>query len=73
VGGAQSSSLPAQLGVSFTTRGGVEVDRSEATNVPGVYVAGDASRDALQAIVAAGEGSKVAVAINKALTQEDTR
>jgi len=71
-GCAQASPLPAQLGVSFTARAGVEVDRSEATSVPGVYVAGDASRDALQAIVAAGEGSKVAVAINKALTQEDT-
>jgi thioredoxin reductase len=35
--------------------------------VPGLYVAGDASRDVQFAIVAAAEGAKAAVAINKAL------
>jgi thioredoxin reductase len=39
--------------------------------VEGLYAAGDVSRDALQAIVAAGEGSAAAVAINRALTEED--
>ena len=72
-GSTQASTLPAQLGVTFTPKAGVQADRSEATSVPGLYVAGDASRDALQAIVAAGEGSSAAVAINKALTEEDTR
>jgi len=66
-----STPLAAQLGVDFTPKGSIEVGRLETTNVPGVYVAGDASRDALQAIVAAGEGSKAAVAINRALFKED--
>ena len=38
-----------------------------ATNVPGVFVAGDASRDAQFVVVAAAKGVKAAVAINKAL------
>jgi thioredoxin reductase len=39
--------------------------------VPGLYVAGDATRDVLQAIVGAGEGCQAAVAINAALLAED--
>jgi thioredoxin reductase len=35
--------------------------------VPGLYVAGDASHDVQFVIVAAAEGAKAAVAINKAL------
>jgi thioredoxin reductase len=46
------------------------VDRLERTDVPGLFVAGDASREALQVIVAAGEGSKAAMAINRALLEE---
>jgi len=41
------------------------------TNVPGVFVAGDASRDAQFVVVAAAEGVKAAVAINKALQQRE--
>ena len=61
------SDLPIKLGCKIDERGGVCVDRHESTSVPGVYVAGDASRDALQAIVAAGEGAAAAMAINSAL------
>ena len=35
--------------------------------MPGVYVVGDASRDVQFAIVAAAEGAKAGVAINRAL------
>jgi thioredoxin reductase len=35
--------------------------------VPGLYVVGDASRDVQFVVVAAAEGAKAAVAINKAL------
>jgi thioredoxin reductase len=70
-GCAQGAPLAEQLGLSFNEKGGIEVGRRESTSVPGVYVAGDASRDALQAIVAAGEGSAAAVAINQALFKED--
>jgi thioredoxin reductase len=61
------SNLPEKLGCEMDERGGVCADRHECTSVQGVYVAGDASRDALQAIVAAGEGASAAIAINSAL------
>ena len=44
---------------------------SEATDVPGLFVAGDASRDAQLVIVAAAEGALAAVAINTLLTRRD--
>ena len=43
------------------------------TNVPGVFVAGDASRDAQFVVVAAAEGIKAAVAINQALQGAEVR
>jgi thioredoxin reductase len=39
--------------------------------VPGVFVAGDASRDAQFVVVAAAEGLKAAVAINQARQREE--
>jgi thioredoxin reductase len=59
--------LPEQLGCAVTPRGVVKTDRFGATGVPGLYVVGDASRDVQFVIVAAAEGAKAAVAINKAL------
>jgi len=41
------------------------------TNVERVFVAGDASRDAQFVVVAAAEGVKAAVAINRALQAEE--
>ena len=41
------------------------------THVPGLYVAGDASRDVLQVIVAAAERAEAAIGINTALLHED--
>jgi len=67
----QRAPLAEQLGLDVRTKVGIEAGRLETTSVPGVYVAGDASRDALQAIVAAGEGSTAAIAINRALFKED--
>jgi len=43
----------------------------EATNVPGVYVAGNIIRDVQLSIVAAAEGARAAFGINLALTRED--
>jgi thioredoxin reductase len=67
----QQTDLAAKLGCSFTHEGGVRCGRYEATDVPGVYVAGNAIKDVHLAIVAAAEGAKAAVGINKALTRED--
>jgi thioredoxin reductase len=66
-GQAPQSNLPRRLGCELTRRGVVKTDHLGQTCVPGVYVAGDASRDVQFAIVAAAEGAKAAVAINKAL------
>jgi thioredoxin reductase len=63
------SALPRRLGCSLTRKGTVKTDHLGRTGVPGVYVAGDASRDVQFAIVAAAEGAKAAVAINKALQE----
>jgi len=63
------SALPRRLGCSLTRKGTVKTDHLGRTGVPGVYVAGDASHDVQFAIVAAAEGAKAAVAINKALQE----
>jgi thioredoxin reductase len=59
--------FPSKLGCEFTHRGTVKTDHLGQTRVPGVYVVGDASRDVQFVIVAAAEGAKAGVAINKAL------
>jgi thioredoxin reductase len=61
------SDLPRQLGCELTRKGVVKTDHLGQTRVPGLYVAGDASRDVQFVIVAAAEGAKAAVAINKSL------
>ena len=67
----QASELPAKLGCRFTHHGAVDTGKCEATDVPGLYVCGDASREAQFAIVAAAEGAEAGMAINKSLLEED--
>ena len=63
----QRCDLPRQLGCALTRQGLVKTDHLGQTGVPGLYVAGDASRDVQFVVVAAAEGAKAGVAINKAL------
>jgi thioredoxin reductase len=63
--------LPRRLGCRFTRKGAVRTNRLEGTGVPGLYVAGDASRDVQLAIVAAAEGAKAAFAMNVAMQEEE--
>lgn len=65
------SDLVTRLGCALTQRGTVKTSMQCGTNVPGVFVAGDASRDAQFVVVAAAEGVKAAVAINKALQHRE--
>jgi thioredoxin reductase len=65
------SALATSLGCAFTKHGTVNTGRHCETNVQRVFVAGDASRDAQFVVVAAAEGVKAAVAINKALQREE--
>jgi thioredoxin reductase len=68
----QSSDLSAELGCARDEKGGIVTDpATEESSVRGVYVAGDASRDVLLVAVAIAEGARAAVAINRALLQED--
>jgi thioredoxin reductase len=69
----QRCDLAARLGCEFTERGAVATRQYEMTNVPGLYVAGDASRAVQLVIIAAAEGAEAAFAINKALITEDLR
>jgi thioredoxin reductase len=66
-GQTPQSDLPKRLGCDITRKGTVKTDRLGQTCVPGLYVVGDASRDVQFVIVAAAEGAKAAVAINKLL------
>jgi thioredoxin reductase len=63
----QQCDLPRRLGCEFTRKGTVKTDHLGETCVPGIFVVGDASRDVQFAIVAAAEGAKAGVAVNKAL------
>ena len=65
--------LAARLGCSFTRKGTVNTGMLCDTNVGGVFVAGDASRDAQFVVVAAAEGVKAAMAINQALQRQELR
>jgi thioredoxin reductase len=67
------SSLAISLGCAINRRGTVKTGMSCDTNVPRLFVAGDASRDAQFVVVAAAEGVKAACAINKALQVEELK
>lgn len=69
----EPSHLITQLGCDLTERGVVPTGEYEKTNVPGLYVAGDASRRVQFAIVAAAEGAMAAFAINTELIAQDTK
>jgi len=68
----QASDLSKRLGCQRDEKGGVVVDPDTGeSSVPGVYVAGDVSRDVLLVAVAIAEGAQAAVAINKAFLRRD--
>jgi thioredoxin reductase len=65
------SPLAIGLGCALTSQGAVRTGNRCDTNVDRVFVVGDASRDAQFVVVAAAEGVKAAVAINRALQAEE--
>jgi thioredoxin reductase len=71
--GPQRSSceLPGQLGVECEEPFSGRTNRKQKTNIPGVFLAGDADGDVEFAIVAAAEGATAAVAMNRELQEED--
>jgi thioredoxin reductase len=67
------SDLAVRLGCTLTRKGTVNTGNGCDTNVANVFVVGDASRDAQFVVVAAAEGVKAAVTINKALQREELK
>jgi thioredoxin reductase len=67
----QRSPLAEQFGCLFTPKGAVRTNRLQGSGIHGLYVAGDATHDIQMVVVAAAEGTKAGVAINKALQQEE--
>jgi thioredoxin reductase len=63
--------LPATLGVESDSDFTGRTSRKQKTNVPGVFLAGDADGHVEFAIVAAAEGATAAVAMNRELQEED--
>lgn len=70
-GQTQQSALAISLGCQFNDKGTVRTGKYETTHLPGLYVAGDASRAVQWVVVAAAEGAEAAFAINTDLLQED--
>jgi thioredoxin reductase len=69
----QQSALAIRLGCEFNDKGTVRTGKYETTHLPGLYVAGDASRAVQWVVVAAAEGAEAAFAINTDLINEDLR
>ncbi|WP_437334801.1 NAD(P)/FAD-dependent oxidoreductase [Sorangium sp. So ce394] len=68
----QGSELARKLRCKVTEERGVETAaKHEETTCEGVFVAGDASKDVLLAIMAAAEGADAAFGVNCALQEED--
>lgn len=66
----QSSPLAHALGCEFNEKGTVKTGRHETTTIPGLFVAGDASRDVQWVVVAAAEGAEAAFAMTQDLIKE---
>lgn len=71
MGQTQHCHLAGELGCVMSDEGGIEADNRCRTTIPGVYAAGDATRDVQQAIVAAAEGVTAAFGIHSELRDED--
>jgi thioredoxin reductase len=69
----QKSALPEKLGCEFDETGAVRCNGNAATNVPGLFVAGNVRCGLHLAIMAAAEGAEAAIAINDALLDADSR
>jgi thioredoxin reductase len=73
LGHQQRSHFPKKLGCEFTDKGAVDTNNFQATGLPNLYVAGDASHDLQLVIVAAAEGAKAAFSINKSLIEKEIK
>ena len=70
--GPEQGGLVQQLGVSLDARGNVARDAAFMSDVPGVFVAGDAGRGQSLIVWAIAEGRSCAAAVDRWLTGETT-
>jgi glutamate synthase (NADPH) small chain len=68
--GPEKPGLLTDLGVGYDQRGNVQRDKNWATNIPGVYVAGDMGRGQSLIVWAIAEGRAAASAVDKFLEGE---
>lgn len=71
-GYTQHCNLLETFGCEMSRKGVVITNRLQQTSTPGLYVAGDADKDMHFVVVAAAEGAKAGVIINKELQKEVT-
>lgn len=69
-GYTQHCNLAETFDCEVSSKGVVITNRFQQTNTPGLYVAGDADKDMHLVVVAASEGAKAGVIINKELQNE---
>jgi thioredoxin reductase len=67
----QQCDIAKELGCNMNKKGIVITNRLQQANIPGLYVAGDVSKDMHFVVVAAAEGAKAGVSINKELQREE--
>jgi glutamate synthase (NADPH/NADH) small chain len=70
--GVDNSTLSEQWGIDLATKGTIARDRSYDTNIPGVFVAGDAGRGASLIVWAIAEGRAVAARADEYLRGRTT-
>lgn len=69
----QQCDLAETFGCEMSKKGVAVTNRLQQTNTPGLYIAGDADKDMHFVVVAAAEGAKAGVTINKELQKESYR
>lgn len=67
----QQCDLAETFGCELSKKGVIVTNRHQQTNIEGLYVAGDADKDVQFVVVAAAEGAKAGVIINKELISEE--
>lgn len=69
----QQIDLAKNIGCQMSDKGVVLTNKKQGTNINGLFVAGDASKDMHFVVVAAAEGAKAGVTINKELQKENLK
>lgn len=61
LGGVPTTSLARKIGVNIDQNGCIQVDRRQATNIEGIFAAGDCTCGGMQIATAIGEGARAAM------------